>query len=112
MSSSLTEAGPRCLISTLTTLVPAIWARPAGRPAKSKTSPHKRSRDFIVARSVWHVFVAHFGGAFKPRIRLQKSQTHFTGRAIALFGNQQIHWQSLFLSVSARVLFIGRLTGL
>src|SRR5437773_1902165 len=111
MSSSLTEAGPRCLIMILPTFGGVICARTAGRPAKTRTSPHKRSRNFIVARSIWHVFVAYFGCAFKPRIGLQKSQTHFARRTIALFGNQQIHRQRLFIGPAATGVVIVTLSG-
>ena len=56
-----------------------------------------RSSDFgFGTASARHVFVAHFGCAFKSRIGLQERQIHIAGRAVALLGNQQVHRHRIF----------------
>src|SRR5262249_9252120 len=97
MSSSLTEAGPTCLMSILEILPEAGCPQTGVNSAKSKTGPHRQSGvGLIITRSGRHVFVAYFGRAFKTRIGLQERQVDIAGRSIALLGEQQIDRHSVF----------------
>src|ERR1041385_2855325 len=107
MSSSLTAAGPTCLISMRATLVEPSWAQAAGASAHSSQSPKRRHNNFIVARSLRHVFVAYFGCAFKSCIGFQERKINIARWTITLFGDQQIHRQRvLFGRRIAAAIFI------
>src|SRR5512142_3331682 len=97
ISSSLTAAGPTCLISMRAILPAASWPRHNGSAAMNSQISHRRNADFIMARSVGHVVVAYFCCAFEARIGPQKRQVYITGRAVALLRNQQIHGHCFFL---------------
>src|SRR5439155_22877887 len=107
MNSSLTEAGPTCLMSIFEILAEENCPRAGVSRAKNKTSPQRRSGGgFIVPRSVRHVFVAYFGCAFESRIRFQKRQTDVAGRPIALLGDQQIHRHGFLFRAAAGLIII------
>src|SRR5690348_13656520 len=110
INSSLTETGPICWMRILTILEAPNWAHTPGAQAKSRKTPQRRSNTFIIARSVRHVFVAHFGSAFKSSIGLQERQAHIPGRAVALLGNQQVDRGGFFRGlVGGRALFFVRI---
>src|SRR6516162_1936316 len=102
MSSSLTAAGPTCLISIREIFDVGGCPKTGVSRAKSKIGPHRQSGvALIIAWSGRHVFVAYFGRDFKSRIGLQKRQVDIAGRSVALLGEQQIDRHRFFFRTAA-----------
>src|SRR5689334_19818071 len=99
------------LVMTIRAILGATscWPKAPESGATSRMRPQKRSRNFIIARSHWHIVVAYFRRLFESSKRLAEYQMHVAGRTVALLGDQKIHRHRVFFGRATLFIVTARL---